>query len=122
MSRHTQFPALHVKVFLTIVITPTESSSSTRGTAEYTARDISVLEGLEAVRKRPGMYIGSTGPQGVQHLIFEIVDNGVDEAMAGFATRIEVTIQKDGSVSVMDDGRGIPVDFHEKPVNPLWKL
>ena len=91
---------------------------SQRGAAEYTASDITVMEGLEAVRKRPGMYIGTTGPQGVQHLIHEIVDNGVDEAMAGYATRIDVTINKDGSVEVIDDGRGIPVDIHTKTGRP----
>ena len=84
------------------------------GVTEYTSKDISVLEGLEAVQKRPGMYIGSTGIDGVRHLIFEIVDNGVDEAIAGFANRIEVVIEQDGSVTVTDDGRGIPVDAHAK--------
>ena len=72
------------------------------------------MEGLEAVRKRPGKYIGTTGPDGVFHLIREIVDNSVDEAMAGYATRIDVTIHQDGSVTVEDDGRGIPVDKHNK--------
>ncbi len=80
--------------------------------ADYSASDITVLEGLEAVRKRPGMYIGTTGPDGVFHLIREIVDNGVDEAMAGYASRIDVIINADGSVSVTDNGRGIPVDSH----------
>ena len=79
---------------------------------DYTADQIQVLEGLEAVRMRPGMYIGSTGPSGVQHLVIEIVDNCVDEAMAGFATRIDVRIAANGYVSVSDDGRGIPVDVH----------
>ncbi len=79
----------------------------------YSAENITVLEGLDPVRKRPGMYIGSTSETGLHHLIWEIVDNSVDEAMAGHATRIEVTIQKDGGVTVIDNGRGIPVDVHK---------
>ena len=78
----------------------------------YSATDIQVLEGMEAVRRRPGMYIGSTDQRGLHHLIFEIVDNSVDEFMAGFCSNVEITLNEDGSVSVRDDGRGIPVDKH----------
>ena len=83
--------------------------------SSYGAKDITVLEGLEAVRKRPGMYIGSTGPAGLHHLVYEVVDNAVDEAMAGFATRIDITLLADGGCEVIDDGRGIPVDPHPDP-------
>jgi DNA gyrase subunit B len=88
----------------------------------YSASSITVLEGLEAVRKRPGMYIGSTGERGLHHLIWEVVDNAVDEAMAGYATRVEVVLQDDGGVRVVDDGRGIPVGMHPVEKKPAVEM
>ena len=81
---------------------------------EYNARHLSVLEGLEAVRKRPGMYIGSTDSRGLMHCLWEIIDNSVDEALAGFGQSIEITLHPDGSVEVEDNGRGIPVDVEPR--------
>ena len=82
----------------------------------YDGSQIQVLEGLDPVRKRPGMYIGSTGYEGIHHLIKEIADNCVDEAIAGYANKISVILQKDGGARIQDNGRGIPVDKHPKPV------
>ena len=96
--------------------------NKTDGAATYGASDITVLEGLEAVRKRPGMYIGSTGERGLHHLVYEVVDNSVDEALAGYADHIEVTIQSDGGIKVVDNGRGIPVDEHPTEHRPTVEV
>ena len=89
---------------------------------QYSGSQIVVLEGLEAVRKRPGMYIGSTGPRGLHHLIWEIIDNGIDEHLAGFCTSINITLQKDGGIEICDNGRGVPVDIHPTKKIPTVRV
>ena len=89
---------------------------------QYGASQIQVLEGLEAVRKRPGMYIGSTSSRGLHHLVWEIIDNSIDEALAGYASEINVTVEKDNWIKVTDNGRGIPVDIQEKMGRPAVEV
>ena len=105
-----------------ISMSESTSPSSSQVQAAYGAEQIQVLEGLEPVRKRPGMSIGSTGPRGLHHLVYEVVDNSVDEAMAGYASLVTVRLHDDGSCSVQDNGRGIPTDIHPTEGRPAAEV
>jgi DNA gyrase subunit B len=119
---NAEIPAVEDVAEAVVQVEAAAPSSGTATSREYGASDITVLEGLEAVRKRPGMYIGSTGPRGLHHLVYEVVDNSVDEALAGYCTHIEIVLQADGGVKVVDNGRGIPVDMHPTEHKPTVEV
>src|SRR5512137_1338020 len=98
------------------------STAESSEESQYTAQQITVLEGLSAVRKRPSMYIGNISTEGLHHLVYEVVDNSIDEALAGYCNHIKIQLHIDGSVSVEDNGRGIPVDLHEKENIPAVEV